>query len=253
MKKSVDYSVRNLEIASDLIARKYRVRDEYLLGQPFYLDLLTYVVDVFKVLLPPKAHVLEVSCGTGVLAELLLKELRSIVLDVSDISEETLTLVKKRTQRFGNRITFIKKDNSTCSFSGRYDAVCTNNAMRLTFVDYSRLYRNFYNILKRNGIVLIGEAVVPLRKGKILTKIGEEVNDAGRKPNTYERWAEFASNKGFTDKVDKEDISRVVRFYSPRFHIEKLKGAGFREVEVIYRKYHHAIIAGMKGKLSFNV
>lgn len=251
MKKVTEYSRRNLEIASDIIARKYKARDKYLLGQPFYLDMLSYIVDVLGVLLPAKAHVLEVSCGTGILAELLLKELQDILLDVSDISEETLTLVKKRTERFVNRISFIKKDNSTYSFSGKYDAICTTNAMRLTFVDYSRLYRNFYNILKKNGTVLIGEAVVPIRKGKVLAKIGGEVNDAKCKPDTYKHWFEFVS-KEFDGKIDRKDIEKVCRFYSVKFHTARLKKAGFREVDVIYRKYHHAIIAGMKGRLSFN-
>jgi SAM-dependent methyltransferase len=252
MKKDVRYHRKNLEEASDLIARKYKVRDEYLLGQPYYLDLLSYITDVLRLTLPAKARVLEVSCGTGILAELLLKGLPDIVLDASDVSLETLEVVRKRTKRFGDRIHFIKKDNSTCSFTGKYDAICTTNAMRLNFVDYVKLYRNFYNILNKNGIVLIGEAVVPQRKGQTLRKIGDELNEARTKPLSGKGYEELASSKKFEARVDRKAIGSVVRFYSPAFHLKRLRQAGFREAQVIYMKYHHAVIAGMKGKLSFD-
>lgn len=124
--------------------------------------------------------------------------------------------------------------------------------MRLTFLDYVKLYRNFHNVLKKNGIALIGEAVVPLRKDQILKKIGDELNEARTKPLSGKGYEELASCKEFKSRVDKKAIGSVVRFYSPAFHIKRLKQAGFREVEVIYVKYHHAIIAGMKGRLSFN-
>ncbi len=251
MSERDEFSRKNLEIASDLIARRYRVRDEYLLGQPYYMDALTYIVDVLEIVLHSRAHVLEVSCGTGILAELLLQRLSNITLDVSDISKETLEVVKRRTERFEDRIRFIQKDNATYSFTGKYDAIVTTNAMRLTFIDYARLYRNLYNTLKRSGIVLISEAVVPKRKQRFLTKIGNYLNDVKTKPGSDKRWQRFASSRAFTERVDKEDILRVVNYYSLSFHVEKLREAGFGEVEVIYRKYHHAIIAGMKGTLSF--
>lgn len=105
MKKDICYHRKNLERASDLIARKYRVRDQYLLGQPYYLDLLNYITDVLRLTLPSKARILEVSCGTGILAEMLLKELPGIVLDASDVSAETLEVVRK--ERNGLETGFI--------------------------------------------------------------------------------------------------------------------------------------------------
>ncbi|MBN2380610.1 class I SAM-dependent methyltransferase [candidate division WOR-3 bacterium] len=252
MKKDIFYQLRNLETASNLIACKYEVRDEYLMGQPYYLDLANYITDVLRLTLPSKARVLDVSCGTGILAELLLKELPGITLDASDVSAETLEVVRKRTKRFGNRIHLVEKDNSTYSFTGKYDAICTTNSMRLTFLDYAKLYSNFHNILKKNGVVLIGEAVVPQRKDQILRKMREELNEVRTEPLSGKGYEELASSKEFESRVDREAIGSVVKFYSPAFHIERLKQAGFREAEIIYMKYHHAIIAGMKGKLTFD-
>ena len=251
MPRNADFSRRNLEVASDTIARRPEIRDEFLLGQPFYMDLANYLVDVLEIVLPADAHLLEVSCGTGILAELILCRLPRVRLDVSDVSGATLEVVRKRTKKHGKRIRLTKKDNASYSFRGSYDGVVTSNAMRLTFVDYERLYRNFHGILKRNGIVLIAEADVPRRKKSFLANIGNFLNDINTKPGSYRRWQAFGSSKPFTDEVDTEDIRKVVRYYSPFFHRGKLDAAGFDEAAVIYKKYHHVIIAGMKGKLSY--
>lgn len=251
MSRSAEFSRQNLEVASDLIARRPGIRDEYLLGQPFYLDAANYLVEVLEIVLPSDARILEVSCGTGILADMILRRLPGVRLDVSDVSGKTLEVVRRRTKRYAPRIHFIKKDNATYSFTGRYDAVVTSNAMRLTFVDYARLYRNFHRILKRNGIVLIAEADVPRRKKGFLAGIGNFLNDVKTKPGSYGRWQAFASSKAFTAAVDKDDIRRVVRYYSPSFHVGKLNAAGFEEAAVVYKKYHQVIIAGRKGALSF--
>ena len=251
MPENADFSRQNLELASDIIARRPDIRDEYLLGQPFYMDAANYLVDVLEIVLPADARILEVSCGTGILAELILRRLPGVRLDVSDVSRETLEVVQRRTKRHAKRIRFIKKDNATYSFTGSYDGIVTSNAMRLTFVDYERLYRNFHRILKRNGIVLIAEADVVRRKKSFLADSGNCLNDVKTKAGSYRRWQAFGSSKPFTARVDTADIRKVVRYYSPSFHTGKLDAAGFEEGAMIYKKYHHVIIAGMKGKLSF--
>ncbi|MDD5529433.1 MAG: class I SAM-dependent methyltransferase [bacterium] len=251
MKKNIEYYKRNMEIASDLISKQYKIRDNFLLGQPFYLDLLNYIVDIFKVVLPPKSHILEVSCGTGILAEMLLKELDDISIDVTDISKETLKVVREKTERFGDRIRFLKKDNSDCSFSGKYDAIYTTDAMRLSFVDYSKLYLNFYNVLKKNGVILIGEDALPIRRTSKLLMVGDMINDTKTKDNSTKPWREFTSRKEWVEKVNGKDILKVVKYYSAECHIAKLKKAGFNEAKMIYQKYNQLIIAGLKGKLSF--
>ncbi len=240
---------RNLELASDLIAARHEAWDEHLLGQPFYLDMLDYLVDILEVSILPRARVLEVSCGTGILAEQILRRLPGVRLTVTDISSGMLAVTRNRTARFKQKVRFIRKDNAACSFYGRYDAICTTNAMRLSFVDYARLYRNFYRILGRAGIFLIGEAVVATGTDRLLAEIGDEINEAKTAPGSADRYAEFTCGPGFKARVDKADILKNVRFYSPRFHIRHLRAAGFREAEVIYRKYHHAIIAGIKGRM----
>ncbi|UCG42205.1 MAG: class I SAM-dependent methyltransferase [candidate division WOR-3 bacterium] len=249
MPRSSERSRRNLELASDLIAARHEAWDEHLLGQPFYLDMLDYLVDILELCLPPKARVIEISCGTGILAEQILRRLPGVRLVVTDISAGKLAVTRRRTARFRKRVTFIRKDNAACSFYGRYDAVCTTNAMRLAFVDYARLYRNFYRILDRAGIVLIGEAVFPAGRNRLLARIGDEINEAKTAPGSADRYSELVCSPGFTARVDKADILKKVRFYSPGFHIRHLRAAGFREAEVVYRKYHHSIIAGMKGRM----
>jgi len=251
MSKRDEFSRTNLRLASDLIARRPGIRDEYLLGQPFYMDLMRYIADVLEITLRPRAHVLEVSCGTGILARLLLEQLPDIRLAVSDISPETVELAKRRTARHAGRVRFLVKDNATYSFSGKYDAVVVTNAMRLTFIDYARLYRNFHEVLKSNGIVLIAEAVVSRKAQDFLMHIGDVLNDAKAKPTYEDRWFKFTRSKAFTERVDTKDILRVVKYYPPSFHIRKLKAAGFDDARVIYQKYHTAIIAGLKGRMSF--
>lgn len=251
MPGNADFSRKNLEHASDIIARSPEIRDEFLLGQPFYMDVANYLVDVLEIVLPANARILEVSCGTGILAELILRRLPGVRLDVSDVSRETLGVVRKKTQRHTNRVRFIKKDNATYSFAGSYDGILTSNAMRLTFFDYERLYRNFHRILKPNGIILIAEADVPRRKKGFLSNIGDWLNDVKTKGGSCRRWQTLASSKTFNAEVDRDDIGKVTRYYSPSFHIGKLDAAGFGEAAMIYKKYHHVIIAGMKGQLSF--
>ena len=56
MSKQDEFSRRNLKVASDLIARRSKVRDEYLLGQPFYMDIMRYVADVMDIVLRPRAR-----------------------------------------------------------------------------------------------------------------------------------------------------------------------------------------------------
>lgn len=248
MKKDIEYYKRNMEIASDIVAKHYKIRDNFLMNQASYRDLYDYIVNTCKVLLPPKAHVLEVSCGTGILAEMLLKAMPDISLDVSDISGETLKLVRKKTKRFGNRIRFIKKDNSTYSFKGQYDGIYTTNAMRISFVDYSKLYLNFYKILKKNGLVLIGEGGI--LQNSILTKLGDVLNNVVSEEPTR-LWRKFGDSKEFAGKINRDDISKVVEYYPPKVHIARLKKAGFRETRVIYYKYTQVIIAGIKGNLTF--
>lgn len=251
MPRNTDFSRQNLEVGSDIIAGHPEIRDEFLLGQPFYMDAANYLVDVLEIVLPADAHIIEVSCGTGILAELILRRLPGVRLDVSDVSRETLGVVRKKTKRYKKRIRFIKKDNSTYSFTGSYDGIVTSNAMRLTFIDYKRLYRNFHRILKRNGIALIAESDVLRRKKSFLADIGNFLNDVKTKAGSYHRWKAFGTSKSFTAEVDTADIRKVVRYYSPSFHIGKLDAAGFNEAAVIYKKYHHMIIAGMKGTLSY--
>lgn len=194
-------------------------------------------------------RVLELCCGEGLLAELLLERIPNSSLWAFDGSAAMLRRARQRLQAYGDRVHFQQFDlaeHNWRQFPFSFHAVISSLAIHhLDTAQKQMLYQDIHARLAPQGILLVADLiqpVTPLGTNLAAELWDESVQQAARDNDEVTAFEYFEREKWnhfrYPDPVDQP---------SPLFDQMKwLEAAGFQQVEVYWMKAGHAIWGGWK-------
>lgn len=155
--------------------------EEKVIRKPFSHQnkLHEYFIDVgqiFNLLPPPPAKVIDFGCGTGWTSEFYAQG--GYQVTGLDISDDMISLARRYRKR-GGKIEFMTGDYELCSLSQEYDAAVFYDALHHA-LDEAAALRCAYNALKDGGRLIIFEPGAGHGRSK-------ESIEASRKYGTTER------------------------------------------------------------------
>ena len=209
------------------------------------------MVDLLKGV-PPSSRVLELCCGEGLLAELLLDKIPGLTYWGLDGSDLMLKKSKERLLRFGERVrlgSFDLADRSWRELEQPVQAVVSSLAIHhLDGKAKQLLFEDIYEMMSGGGAFIIADMVEPatMQGREIAADVLEEVvlqrsleldgSTAALDFFLHEGWNTFRF-------FDPDDIDHP----SPLFdQLKWMEGAGFVEIDIHFFQAGHALFSGWK-------
>lgn len=220
-----------VKISFDSIARKYDLQRRQLI--PCYDDFYHVTADLATGD-GPAPHVLDLGAGTGLTTWHLLQKRPDAACTLVDFSGEMLAVAK---ERFAGRtnVSYVIGDYRDCELGSGYDVIVSSLSIHhLDDPDKARLYRRLCGLLNDGGICVNADQVRGASKAieaeyqrRWKEKITESDLPAAEKAAVFERM-----------KMDRPATLED--------NLRWLRAGGFKDVDVYYKYYNFAVMAGRK-------
>lgn len=178
--------------------------------------------------------ILDLGAGTGLLTKMYYDIFPSADYTLVDISEDMLTVAKKRFNGLPN-FKFITSDYSSAMPDGRFDFITSALSIHhLSEQDKAALYKNIFSILPDHGVFINFDQFCPA--SPVMNDLYNkwwyaEVIKTGLSNEEFEKWMERR-------KIDKENTVDETK--------QMLIDAGFAIVECIYSYMKFGVIIAIK-------
>jgi tRNA (cmo5U34)-methyltransferase len=207
------------------LARRYQTRYDEMLA-----DLAG------RIRPPVGAQILDLGCGSGILAELLLDRFPGVSVTLLDFSSNMLEVAERRLRRFPGRASFFCRTFEEMP-PGPYDAVVSTLALHhLESDDEKRAqYARILDSLAPGGCFWQGEYVVSSSPEDTAT------NEAA--------WGDWLRSQGFSEAEVRQLHERVATNDRPApliDHLAWLREVGFTRVDCTWRFIKFAAFGGWK-------
>jgi SAM-dependent methyltransferase len=158
--------------------------------RPARKPMFQHIAAIIAGLPATSPRLVELGCGPGTLAEVLLERMPALQYDGFDLSPVMLELAHERIDRFGARARLhaadLRGDEWLGRIDGAPDAVVTNQALHDLGSEaaVAASYRRAHALLKRGGVFVNAELVIddgaPAKPGKLpVTRHLELLRDCG--------------------------------------------------------------------------
>ncbi len=200
---------------------------------PYYTEFHGQVIDMVKMLsLKKEGSIkwLDTGCGTGTLALRALDELSGsdIEFTLCDPSEGMLEVAKEKLR--GKDIRYNTVSSDALPYENEFDIVTAIQSHHYYDVETRDIaVRKCYRALKVGGIFMTFENI----------RMSTEESDA----MALERWGQFLLDHGWTPEgVKNHQARRGVETFPITIeqHLEMLKNAGFKSVDILWVSYMQA-------------
>jgi tRNA (cmo5U34)-methyltransferase len=212
---------------------------------------MNMMVEIIKGM-PQPGQVLELCCGEGLLAELILESLPDTSYRGMDGSALMLEKATQRLSRFGHRVglsAFELADRSWRSRDAPLQVVVSSLAIHhLDSAAKQLLFKDVYAMLAQGGVFIIADMIEPMTSpGR---QIAADTWDEAVSARSLELDGDIAGLEFFLRErwntyryPDPDDIDHP----SPLFdQLKWLEQAGFANIEVHFMQAGHALFSGWK-------
>ena len=205
-------------------------------------------------------RILDVAAGLGVLSHSMKTRFPGAHLTGIDIDPVLLHIAR---ETFGHEAVFLEGDLRQPDWADPldppYDVIMTASALHwLEPRHVERIYHDAYHLLAPGGLLLNSDHMrtaldVPLRptfeeaiaiaQGRIKSNPGYE---------TWERWWDALSKEALIKPLLVErarrfgDVEDVDQELPPKWHLDAMKQAGFRDAAIAFQWYHEAVVAAVR-------
>lgn len=200
---------------------------------PYYEEFHKQIIDIVK----QKEQIeswLDVGCGTGMFERMILEDYPDVKITAIDPSEQMLMEAKRLVSE--EKVTYVCQTSESIDFSEEFDVVTAVQVHHYLQEEERELAtKNIYRALKKDGIYLTFENVVPEDKALTLLEL--------------QRWKRYQMHMGKTEEEADAHIRRCGVSYFPismEAHMELLKRVGFRSVYVFWKSGMQMGIMGVK-------
>jgi tRNA (cmo5U34)-methyltransferase len=210
----------------DQLARRYQTR---------YDEMLAELAE--RIRPPANARILDLGCGSGALAELLLDRFPSVSVTLLDFSSNMIEVAGRRLKRYEGRTDFLCRKFEDMP-QGPYDVVVSTLALHHleTGAEKRDQYARILASLTPGGCFWQGEYVISSSPEDTAS------NEAA--------WGDWLRTKGFSDAEVSQLHERVATNDRPAAlidHLTWLQDVGFTKVDCTWRYLKFAVFGGWKG------
>lgn len=202
--------------------------------------------------IPQLSQILELCCGEGLLAELMLDEFPTSAYWGLDGSELMLERAEQRLSRFGDRVrlsSFDLADRSWRKVNQLVQAVVSSLAIHHLHGEAKQLlFKDVYAMLASGGAFIVADMIEPVTtSGRSVAADAwdEVVRERSLQLNGNMNGLDFFQQEGWNTyrHLDPDDIDHP----SPLFdQLKWLEQAGFMHIDVHYMQAGHALFSGWK-------
>jgi len=202
---------------------------------PCFDDFYRALVDMIPLGRDGQIEALDLGAGTGLVAEMVLREFPSARVTLLDFSGEMLETARKRLERFSERTAFRICDYAREELPGQFDLVCS--ALSIHHLGASGKEH------------LYGRAFQSLRPAGVFVNADHVEGASPRLFETYRRlWIERTKELGVPEDVLEQALERTKldRLSPLDDQLRWLREAGFEDVDCYYKWYHFAVFGGRR-------
>lgn len=201
---------------------------------PYYDEFYKQTISVVSNLDYDSIKWLDLGCGTGTLAKLANEVFDNIEFVMVDPSKEMLLQAQNKCGQCQGE--YYNMGSQSIDFRARFDVVSAIMSHHyLSKTEREKATQNVYRALKKGGIYLTFENVVPENK---------ELQQFELK-----RWGAYQKSRGKTKPEVEKHLARCNVNYFPltiKEHLELLQKVGFKLVHVFWISYMQAGIYALK-------
>lgn len=203
---------------------------------PYYREMVDALVAVLPFPARASIRVLDLGCGTGTVAERVLQMFPEAHVTCLDFSAKMIDMA--RCKLGGDaRADYVVSDFRRFRWDRTYDAVVSSLALHHLATDEEK--REFcgrvFAGLNQGGCFYNADVVLSPNthvQGVYLERWKEYMRRSVPEPEVEERWMKVYEEEDRPAALSK--------------HLEWLKEAGFREVDVVWKYYNFAVLGGTK-------
>jgi tRNA (cmo5U34)-methyltransferase len=223
----------------------------------YFVPQREYQLQTIADLIPPPdgpAHILELSCGEGLLARVLLNRFPTITLHGYDISPAMLQQAQARLAQFGPR--FVPRQFDLAETEWRtaepafYAAVSSLTVHHLDGPDKLRLFLDLYRMLQPGGVLVIADLVASTRP------LGTAVAAKAWDEAVRQRSQQLDGNDNALEQFERLKWNLYRYPEDPEFAVDKpsslldqlkwLEQAGFTAVDLHWALAGHVIYSAIR-------
>lgn len=203
---------------------------------PGYSEIHNAIIEIVNSYFKNEISWLDIGCGTGSLICKALEHTKIKNVTLLDVSESMLESAKSRLNSYDADKQFICSNANNIDYQEKYDVVSAIQVFHYLCIDEKiSSIKKCFNALKKDGIFFTCENFAPF------SDIGKSI--------TLNRWKNYQINRG--KKIDdaKKHIARYGVDYFPvdiEKHLNIMRNAGFRFVEIFHLSYLQAAFFGIK-------
>ena len=195
---------------------------------PYYREYHNQIIDLVKATGRRNIDWLDTGCGTGTLASRVFDYRDDVRFTLCDPSEQMLDIAKSKLQ--GRDITYINTASQKMAFDSEFDVVTAVQCHHYLKPDERKIaVGNCFRALKSEGVFITFENI------KMTTEESDKI--------ALKRWENFLSDHLKDPEVVKMHIDRRGVEVFPitiEEHINMLREAGFKSVDVLWTSYLQA-------------
>jgi tRNA (cmo5U34)-methyltransferase len=179
-------------------------------------------------------RVIDLGCGTGTLSQAVLDAFPNAHVTCLDLAENMIAMAHSKLARYP-RVHFIAGD--LAAFEGEYDAVISSLALHhlATDEDKKHFYQRVYARLRPGGVFYNGDVV--LASSHILQAM------------YMRQWRAFMRRSISDEEIEGKWIPKYQAEDRPAKLLDQLawlKGIGFADVDVLWKRYNFAVYGGAR-------
>lgn len=201
---------------------------------PFYNEVIDALISAIPFKENKKLLVIDLGCGTGNITIALKKRYPDISVVCIDIAENMMKLAKAKLNKYP-RIEYWVGDMRKFDYNGKYDAIISSLVMHhLEEDDKKKFYKRVFDSLSKGGVFYNADILLganPYLSGLYIKKWKEFMR----------RYLSPVMIAQTLKKHNRED--RPVKLMT---EIKLLEKAGFKDIDVIWKKYFFAVYGGKK-------
>ena len=201
---------------------------------PYYKEMVEAIIATIPFQLNEEINVIDLGCGTATISKAIQQQYPQVKFTLVDIAENMLKIAE---QKLGKNYTYINSDFNSFNFDKQYDVIVSSLALHHLETDSDKqlFYNKIYKALKDGGVFINGD-VIKAQTDKLQDKF-------------IEKWVAYMNRS-----VDMKEINEkwLPNYYAEdrpiplMSHLEMLKSAGFKNIDVVWKYYGFCVYKGSK-------
>lgn len=201
---------------------------------PYYKEMVQAIIATIPFQSGKEIDIIDLGCGTGTISHTIQQQYGEAKFTLVDIAENMLKIAE---QKLGKNCTYINSDFNSFDFDKQYDVIVSSLALHHLETDSDKqlFYNKIYKALKEGGVFINGDVV------KAQTEKLQET--------FIEKWVAYMNRSVDIKEINEKWLPNYYAEDRPiplMSHLEMLKNAGFKDIDVVWKYYGFSVYKGSK-------